>query len=390
MKIKHWMFIAVVFSTGYLAQEAFADDQPDLAPKTDSGAPATVPVGKAPKKSSAKGTKSSTSKASSAPMAPGIPPAVGDTAVPRQDNVNVRGQAALNSEVVSRLKKTDKVKVLEEVTSKRSKADEPSKWLKVSLPTSTAVWANTAFIDENTKAVKPTKLNLRSGPGENYSVVGRVPKGTVLKPIETKGEWTKIEAPNEAYGFVAAHLLTKDVSETTIARVEPPKTSPPVQAAPPPVAPPSPIVPEPVAPPPTVAVAPPVSNPPITPPAPVIAPPADVTAKTPELPLLPPEEPAGKRVVTREGIVKRSVSIQAPTYFVLEALNNGKAVDYLYSSSTNVSLKDFKGKHIIVTGEELLDERWPHTPVISVETLEALEEPATSPAPASEPANGTK
>jgi hypothetical protein len=102
------------------------------------------------------------------------------------------------------------------------------------------------------------------------------------------------------------------------------------------------------------------------------------------------EEPAGKRVVTREGIVKRSVSIQAPTYFVLEALNNGKAVDYLYSSSTNVSLKDFKGKHIIVTGEELLDERWPHTPVISVETLETLEEPATTPATAPEPANGTK
>jgi hypothetical protein len=38
----------------------------------------------------------------------------------------------------------------------------------------------------------------------------------------------------------------------------------------------------------------------------------------------------------------------------------------------------------------LLDERWPNTPVISVETLETLEEPATTPAPASAPANGTK
>src|ERR1044072_495039 len=170
MKIKHWMFIAAVFSTGYLAQEVFADDQPNLAPKTDSGAPVTVPLGKTGKKSSAKGTKQSTPKASSAAMTPGVPPAVGDTAVPRQDNVNVRGQAALNSEVVSRLKKTDKVKVLEEVTAKRAKADEPSKWLKVSLPSSTTVWANSSFIDENTKAVKPNKLNLRSGPGENYSV----------------------------------------------------------------------------------------------------------------------------------------------------------------------------------------------------------------------------
>jgi uncharacterized protein YraI len=308
--------------------------------------------------------------------------------------VNVRGQAVLNSEVVSRLKKTDKVKVLEEVTSKHAKADEPSKWLKVSLPSSTTVWANSSFIDDNTKAVKPNKLNLRSGPGENYSVVGRVPKGTVLKPIETKGEWTKVEAPNEAYGFVAAHLLTKDVQETAIARVEPPRISPPIVTPPPTAPPPAPITTEPVAPPPSVAVAPPPSvavAPPVNTPPATLPPPTTTIATTPpELPLLPVEEPAGKRVVTREGIVKRSVSIQAPTYFVLEALNNGKAVDYLYSSSTNVSLKDFKGKHIIVTGEELLDERWPNTPVISVETLEALEEPATSPAPASAPANGTK
>src|SRR5215212_7605645 len=105
MKIKHWMFIAAVLSTGYLAQEAFADDQPDSAPKTDSGAPATVPVGKAGKKSSSKASKQSTPKTSTGSLAPGVPPAVGDMAVPRQDNVNVRGQAALNSEVVSRLKR---------------------------------------------------------------------------------------------------------------------------------------------------------------------------------------------------------------------------------------------------------------------------------------------
>ena len=383
------MFIAAVLTTGYLTQDAFADDQPD------SGAPVTVPVGKTGKKSSsAKSGKKAADKSSSSSLAPQVAPAVGDTAVPRQDNVNVRGKAILNSDIVSRLKKGDKVKVLEEITAKHPKADEPPKWLKVSLPASTPVWANTSFIDESTKAVKPNKLNLRSGPGENYSVVGRVPKGTVLKTIETKGEWTKVESPNEAYGYVAAHLLTKDVSEPVVASTPPPTVvPPPVQpVTPPPVAPtPPPIVTQPVTPGPTVAVAPPVTAPPpvTTPPTPVVTEPPPVT-KAPE-PVIPAiEEPAAKRVVTREGIVKRSVSIQAPTYFVLEALNNGKAVDYLYSSSTNVSLKDFKGKHIIVTGEELLDERWPNTPVISVETLETLEEPATTPAPASAPANGTK
>ena len=80
------------------------------------------------------------------------------------------------------------------------------------------------------------------------------------------------------------------------------------------------------------------------------------------------EEP--KRIVTREGLVRRSVSIQAPTYFVLESVDTGRPINYLFS--TNIALKDFRGHRIQVTGEELLDERWPNTPVIAVEKLEAV------------------
>ena len=47
-------------------------------------------------------------------------------------------------------------------------------------------------------------------------------------------------------------------------------------------------------------------------------------------------------------------------------------INYLYSPSTNVVLKDLMGKRIVVTGEEVLDERWPNTPVINVDTLQAV------------------
>jgi hypothetical protein len=33
-------------------------------------------------------------------------------------------------------------------------------------------------------------------------------------------------------------------------------------------------------------------------------------------------------------------------------------------------LKKFKGKKVVVTGEELMDTRWPSTPVLEVQTLE--------------------
>jgi hypothetical protein len=391
MKMKHWMLIAAALSTGCLAQEALADEQLDPSPKP-AGAPDTVPLSQTPKRS--KGSKKSpASKVSNAPIAPAVAPAKGDMAMPRQNNVTVRGRTSINSEMVARLKKDDKVKVLDEITLKSPKADEPAKWLKVSLPVSSAVWVNTAFINANTKAVVPKQLNMRSGPSENYPVIGRVPKGTVVKTIDTKGEWTKIEAPEEAFGFVAAHLMTKAPASTSPTTTSNPPTiaandtsRPPFV---PPVNPPPPIQVEPVKPGPEVAVAnpapivqPPTPLPPPVIPAPVVAPttPPVVAPEALTRPEEPAEDPNAKRIVTREGIVRRSVSIQAPSFFVLENLN-GKPIDYLHSSSTNVSLKNFFGKHIIVTGEELLDERWPNTPVISVDTLEQLEEPSSPAAP---------
>jgi hypothetical protein len=107
-----------------------------------------------------------------------------------------------------------------------------------------------------------------------------------------------------------------------------------------------------------------VATPPAIPPPVAVAPPP-----APE----PQEEILVKRVVSREGIVKRSVSIQAPTYFTLAALDTGKTINYVYSpTNSNVVLKDYFGQRVIVTGEELLDERWPNTPVITVETIEAV------------------
>jgi hypothetical protein len=35
-------------------------------------------------------------------------------------------------------------------------------------------------------------------------------------------------------------------------------------------------------------------------------------------------------------------------------------------------LHDFFGKRVIVTGEEELDERWPNTPVITVDTIKTV------------------
>jgi uncharacterized protein YgiM (DUF1202 family) len=394
MKKNYWLILAAALTAGLLAPQLPAADA--TAPAADPASPA--PAGPAKKKPAAKKAAADAKKlAAPSPARETAAPLPPGPAVVKQNNVNVRGQATITSEVVGHLMKGDHVTVLEEVVLAHPKVDEPAQWAKIALPANVAVWVHGGFINPTSKTVVPNRLNLRGGPGENYSVLGRLDKGATVHPLETKGEWIKIEPPASAYAFVASHLLAPEAAAPpVIAAVEKPAapapapapvpapTTPPAEAAvatPPPPAPAQePTNAPPVAttaPAPTPAPAP--AAPAVTIPAPApetptptpTPPPAETTAvaKTP-LPAVPPvPEPLlveeSKRVVTREGLVRRSVSIQAPTYFVLESLDTGRAINYLYS--TNLALRDFKGRHIIVTGEELLDERWPNTPVITIE-----------------------
>ena len=278
-----------------------------------------------------------------------------DPAVARQNNINVRGQASISSEVITHLQKGQPVTVLEEITLRKPKTDEPAKWYRIALPTNAPVWVHAEFIEVTNKMVVPNRLNLRGGPGENYSVLGRLAKGAVVKEIEVRGNWIRIEPPTNSYAFVAAHLLAK--------LPPPPKTEPTL--TPPPET--------------TVAAAP-APKPAVDQPAPVppTPSPAAIPAPAATRPLIteppPPAiiEPVTKRIVTREGWVRRTVSPQAPTYFELEARDTKRIVNYLYATSPDVDLKKLKGRLIVVTGEESLDERWPSTPVITVETIEVL------------------
>ena len=350
MTISLRSFVVAALATSLATQCALADDFTPPAATNKAPAAASKP---APKKIlPPKGATQPVVKAE-----PKSEPILNpEPAVAKQPNVNIRGQAKINSEIVAHLKKGDAVMILEEITLSKPKQDEPSRWFRVSLPPSQTVWIHSSFVEGTT--VKATRLNMRGGPGEEYSILGRMDKGTSFKQVEAKGDWLKIEAPTNAYGFVAAHLLEK--TPMVIARApEVPKTN---EVA--------------VTPPTTVAVTdPPVTVAPTTPvtPTPVVPEPAT----TPVVPTVVPEPAEApvekvKKIVSREGILKGSVSIQAPTYYELRSLDTGKTIDYLFSPSANLVLKDYKGQRIIVTGEELLDERWQNTPVLVVDSLQTV------------------
>jgi uncharacterized protein YgiM (DUF1202 family) len=337
MKTTYWWMLAI--SVGLAMPRAWADDQPAApTPGVDPAKPA------APAR-----------KTADKPVAVPADPITGPgPAIVSQRNVNVRGKAAVNSEVITRLNRGDRVIVLEEVTVSKPKQDEPAKWAKIALPTNAAVWAHASFLDQTNNTVKASRLNLRTGPSENHAVIGRVPKGATVKPIDQKGEWVKLEPPADAYGYVAAHLLSRDTAAPALA-AGPGSSPPPIETAVPPN-----------------PTPPPAGDPAVAATAPATATPPVIEKPAAEIP--PPAVPDElvKRVVTREGIVERSVSIQAPSHFILQSLDTRKPINFLYSPATNVMLKDYRGQRIVVTGEEMLDERWPNTPVIEVEKIEAV------------------
>lgn len=339
------------------------------------------------------------------------------------DRVNVRGEATLNSEVITQLREGETVTVLEEITVEKPGPGQPAKWARILLPSNTPVWVYAPFIDPATKTVTASRLNVRGGPGENFSVVARLNQGDAVREIRTVDAWMEIEPPAGTHAFVAAEFLkmeTPMLAANTPDRPAEPVT-PPAPETPRPKEMPTPKPPEPIvtvetvtpAPPPAVAtdmranrktpppavvpvpepivalpptqVAPPETTPPPPPPRTIQPRPVRTPEPVkPELPKVPepvvapppPEKPAStepppKRIVEREGIVKRAWSIQAPSGFVLEDPVTGQTVNYLYTGETGLQLKYYVGKHIRVTGPEALDSRW-KTPLLEVQTLQSF------------------
>ena len=351
MKKNFCLFLGALLATSVIAQTT---TPPAAAPAKVETKPAPKAEAKpAAKKKTTLAAKPAAKKPSLVDELRSIPLVAGPASV-IASNVNVRGRAGLIGEVLTKITKGSAVTVVEEITLKNSKADEPSAWAKIVLPPGARVFINAAFIDPATKTVKPKKLNLRGGAGENYSIIGTLEKGATVKEIAVKGEWMEIEPPANAFAFVAAQYLKQEapaIVATTpkpTAPTEPAPTPTPV-TEPPPVAP---VTTE--APTPTPTPAPPVTIPEPTP--------------TPEVP-----EQYTTRIVQHEGIVKGTWSIQAPTKFALVDLQSGKTINYLHTTSTNLDLRRWKGMHIIVTGEEGLDERWRNTPVITIQRIQVLE-----------------
>lgn len=324
-----------------------------------------------------------------------FPTRAGEMAVVQENRVNVRGRPTLNSEVITQLKQGEKVEILEEIATDKPKSGEPAHWYRINMPANTPVWVFADFIDATNKTVKPARLNVRAGPGENFSSVGRLLKDATVKEIRVENGWMEIEMPEKCYAFIATDMVSKEKPAAApepapVAETKPPETKPvvtkPVETPKPEPAPapePPPVKVEKLEPVPAPPVAQPVTADPAPAPAPAPAPvptapatppPAATPAPEPPAPaptevVVPPPSAPKKRIVTREGVVSRNYSLQSPTHYGLEATDSGKVINYLFGEKIDVKLDAYKGRKVIVTGEEAIDKRWPKTPVLVLDSI---------------------
>ena len=305
------------------------------------------------------------------------------------DVLDIRGQGSFEGEVVSHVKKGESVTVLEEITLSRVRPGEPRQWSRIVMPTNATVWVDADFINPETKAVRVKKLNMRGGPGENYSVVGRLEQGTVINELGKKAGWVKIEALTNAFGFVASEYLDKQaaaapapmavVAPTPVTPPTPPPAPEPVVVNVPPETVSTPAKPVEAAPPAPVAPAPtPASEADqelaalhrATTPEPALAPAATAPAPAPANPAA--ADQAAPRIVTREGFVHRAYNIQAPAGYELHDIKTGDLIDYLQPPPGLKKFKTFVGTRVRITGAEFLDPSWPLTPVLHIESVDLM------------------
>lgn len=322
------------------------------------------------------------------------------TAWVKADRTNVRAKPSFDGEVLGSLKKGEAVVVIERVTGLGADGT-PRPWERIRLPGAVAVWVYGPLVDKAKHSVKSEHLNLRAGPGKNYSAIGELARGSSVVIVRESDDWLQIEPPAGAFAFVASSLVDTNGS----AEIAPAKTAagdpalksrvePPVQTHSPTATPPGPSeASAPLVQPATEAAAPAgdanaaaVATPstagkPAESRGPArVGSPRDLTwREKPPKPSTARPRAAGisapaaaaPRVVLRQGIVRESNNIQSPGYYELSSLHGEGLIDFLVIENPGIEVGRYLNRAVTLEGDEWRDSRW-KTPLVKVRRIDPL------------------
>ncbi len=117
-----------------------------------------------------------------------------------KDNVNIRAGQSKSFEKVGQLELNEKVVVVEKQYS----------WYRIKLPAHAKSYISKDFVAlmrEQIARVSGDRVNIRSGPGVNYSLLGQAEKGTFVRVLDEIDGWYRIEPIDDSYGWVREDFL---------------------------------------------------------------------------------------------------------------------------------------------------------------------------------------
>lgn len=115
-----------------------------------------------------------------------------------EDKVNLRSTPSVNSPVLWEYGKGYPLQVI----------SKKGNWYKVSDFENDVGWVYKKLVDRKPHMiVKKEIINIRSGPGSKYKLLGKANYGVVFKTLEQQSGWAKIQHQNGLVGWVRRDLV---------------------------------------------------------------------------------------------------------------------------------------------------------------------------------------
>lgn len=85
-------------------------------------------------------------------------------------------------------------------------------WRKIKLPADAKAYVNAGFVKDlgdGVGEVTGNRLNIRAGALVNAAIIGQLKKGELIRLLEKKNDWYRIEPPDQSFGWVLNEFLEK-------------------------------------------------------------------------------------------------------------------------------------------------------------------------------------
>jgi SH3-like domain-containing protein len=137
-----------------------------------------------------------------------------------EDAVRIRADSTITSEIIGTVDKGQTVEVIRELYG----------WYKIKLPQTTVAFISKKFlsyIGAESARINADRVNIRLQANTSSPIIGKVSANELVKILEDHGEWAKIQAPSNTFGWIHTKFVTRNTTPSPPPAPQPQPIPPP-------------------------------------------------------------------------------------------------------------------------------------------------------------------